>query len=105
MRGLECFFHYHCEVMNMGFKPFWNDTYEGGRFDLGRYRCRGRAYYLKRTAQAMRVLDKDTNVVFFYDPAPTDYPCVKTMIQTANHFTMIKAREILEINKVFDLCS
>ena len=98
------FFHLHCWVMNLGFKPFFNEQ-TGNRFDLGRYRCRGRGYWLAGRSQPVGKDMWSSEIVLFFDPAPTDYPCVKTMIKASNHFTMIKAREMAEYDKVLSLCS
>lgn len=99
------FFHYAGMIESMGFRQFYHDPRSDGRYDLGRYRCRGRMYYLNATS---RPWDKDlwcSNIVMFYDPDPSDYPCVKTMIKAANHSALIKARQFVEMNKVFELCS
>lgn len=97
------FWEYNLRLMQMGFHPYF-DKDNHSRFELGRYRCRGRSYYLKLGPRSPRDVWNST-VVFFYDPDPTMYPCVKTMIKAANHFAMIKAEQFVEFDKVFDLCS
>lgn len=98
------FFEYHCQLMNLGFLPFFSDT-QHSRFAAGRFSLRGRSYYLKHeVCPKDRSLWKST-VVFFYDPPPEVHPCVRTMINAANHHAMIKANQIVQMSKVFSVCS
>ena len=99
------FFQYDQLMHGMGFTPFHKHPRSDGRFKLGRYRCHGRAYYLKRQSRSRDPHLWDSTIVMFCDTAPGDYACVKTMIKAANHFALIKARNFVELNKVFDLCS
>lgn len=99
------FFEYHVQLHAMGFRPFFARTVAASLFDLGRYKCEGRSYYLCKHARHRERTLWDTTLIFFYDPKQSTYPCVKTMIKAHNYFTMHRAHEFVEMTKVFDLCS
>ena len=98
----QTFFERHCSLMNLGYVPF---TEGSNRFSAGPFSLRGRSYYLRRRVCPKEPSLWNTTIVCFYDLPPGSHPCVLTMLKAANHFAVIKARQLVELTKVFDVCS